>query len=104
MRAGSAAAVFDFGDQFLDKWKDTADSKEYDYPWQVNHFGKVELQDGERIDGMYIQAHYAHPFGVQFSQRAFLACPDGLAAGTYYFLLIRTGEKMWLMVISYASL
>lgn len=85
VRAGSAAAVFDFGDQFLDKWKDTADSKEYDYPWQVNHFGKVELQDGERIDGMYIQAHYAHPFGVQFSQRAFLACPDGLAAGTYYF-------------------
>ena len=41
---------------------------------------------------MTIQAHYAHPFGVQFShQRAFLACPSGLAAGTYYFTI----ESAW---------
>lgn len=37
---------------------------------------------------MYLQAHYAHPFGVQFSQnRAFLRCPNGLQAGTYNITL-----------------
>lgn len=85
VRSGGAAEIFDYGDQFVEIWTDTAISREYEYPWQVNHFGEVELQDGEIINGMYIQAHYAHPFGEQFSQRAFLACPDGLAAGTYYF-------------------
>lgn len=89
VRGGSAADIFDFGDQFVDEWTDKTpgSEKKYEYPWQVNHFGQIELEDGETINGMYIQAHYAHPFGVQFSQRAFLACPDGLAAGTYYFTI-----------------
>lgn len=87
-----ADKVFNFGDQFVEKWTDTADIKEYEYPWQVNHFEDVELEDGETVPGMFLQAHYAHPFGMQFShQRAFLACPDGLAAGTYYFTI----ESSW---------
>lgn len=87
-----ADKVFGFGDQFVEKWIDTADNKEYEYPWQVNHFEDVELEDGETAPGMFLQAHYAHPFGVQFShQRAFLACPEGLAAGTYYFTI----ESSW---------
>lgn len=85
-----ADKVFGFGDQFVEKWIDTADNKEYEYPWQVNHFEDVELEDGETAPGMFLQAHYAHPFGVQFSQaRAFLRCPDGLAAGTYNVKLER---------------
>lgn len=89
VRGGYAAEIFDIGDQFVDDWidKTVGSEKTYEYPWQVNHFGKIELEDGEIIDGMYIQAHYAHPFGVQFSQRAFLKCPDGLEAGTYYFTI-----------------
>jgi hypothetical protein len=53
----------------------------------------VELQDGEQLIGRpFLQAHYTHPFGVQFShQRAFLRCPSGLAAGTYYFTI----ESSW---------
>ena len=81
---GMAPKIFNFGDWFEEKWTDTATSQEYDYPWRVNHFENVELEDGETVPGMFLQAHYAHPFGVQFSQaRAFLRCPDGLAAGTY---------------------
>ncbi len=92
VRAGYAADVFDYGDQFVEKWKDTAESKEYEYPFHVNHFENVELKDGESVPAMFLQAHYAHPFGVQFShQRAFLACPEGLAAGTYYFTI----ETSW---------
>lgn len=89
VRGGYAADIFDIGDQFVEDWTDktTGAEKKYEYPWQVNHFGKIELEDGEIIDGMYIQAHFAHPFGVQFSQRAFLKCPDGLEAGTYYFTI-----------------
>lgn len=84
VKNGFAQKLFDYGDQFVEKWTDTADGKDYEYPWRVNHFENVELEDGEVVPGMFLQAHYAHPFGVQFSQaRAFLKCPDGLTAGTY---------------------
>lgn len=81
---GYAQQIFDYGDQFIETWRDTVAAKDYEYPWQVNHFENVELETGETVPGMFLQAHYAHPFGVQFSQaRAFLRCPEGLAAGTY---------------------
>ena len=94
VRAGYAEYVYTFGDQFKDKWIDTANSnKEYaNYNWHVAHFGNYTLQDGESVPGMTIQAHYAHPFGVQFShQRAFLKCDTELAAGNYYFTI----ETKW---------
>ena len=79
--------IYNFGDQFVETWTDTAASKPYEYPFQLNHIGNVELQDGSTLQNRpFLQAHYAHPFGVQFShQRAFLCCPEGLSAGTYYF-------------------
>lgn len=79
--------IYNFGDQFVETWTDTAASKPYEYPFQLNHIGNVELQDGSTLQNRpFLQAHYAHPFGVQFShQRAFLRCPEGLLAGTYYF-------------------
>ena len=94
VRSGYASYVYNFGDIFKDKWIDTAaDNKEYDnYKWHVAHFGNYALQDGETVPGMTIQAHYAHPFGVQFShQRAFLKCDTELAVGDYYFVI----ETKW---------
>lgn len=83
---GAGEKAFAIGTQLIEKWTDTADSKEYDMPWQVNHFEEVTLEDGEVVPGMWLQTHYTLPFGVQFShQRAFLACLDGLVAGTYHF-------------------
>ena len=84
---GAGEMAFAIGTRLLEEWTDTADSnKKYTLPWQVNHFEDVTLEDGEIVPGMWLQSHYALPFGVQFShQRAFLACPDGLAAGTYHF-------------------
>lgn len=83
---GAAQKAFAIGTQLIEKWTDTADSKEYDIPWQVSHFEDMTLEDGEVVPGMWLQTHYALPFGIQFShQRAFLACPEGLAAGTYHF-------------------
>ena len=83
---GVGESAFAIGTQLIEKWTDTADSKEYDMPWQVNHFEDMTLEGGEVVPGMWLQTHYCLPFGVQFShQRAFLACPDGLAAGTYHF-------------------
>lgn len=81
--------LYSYGDQFVDTWKDTVANVEYAYPWRLNHIGEYTLADGEVLkDRPCLQLHYAHPFGVQFShQRAFLACPDGLSAGTYYFIL-----------------
>lgn len=84
----TAQNIYDFGDQFIDVWKDTVNTKDYEFSWQVNHFEDVTLESGETIPGMFLQMHYAHPFGVQFSQaRAFYKCPDGLQAGTYHLKL-----------------
>ena len=90
---GKFGSVFGIGDQFVDTWKDTVANKDYTYPWQLNHVKNVELEDGEVLkDRPVIAAHYAHAIGVQFShQRAFLACPEGLAPGTYYFTI----ESKW---------
>ena len=86
-RNGFIQRILNFGDQILEKWTDTAASKEYDFPWQYTHSENVELEDGEVIPGTFLEAHYTTPFGVQFSNRAFLRCPDGLAAGTYHLML-----------------
>lgn len=87
---GASEKAFAVGTQLIEKWTDTADSKEYDLPWQVNHHENVTLEDGEVVPGMWLQTHNCLPFGVQFShQRAFLACPDGLAAGTYHFDFVK---------------
>ena len=90
---GMFGDIYDFGDQFIINWTDISGSKSYEYPFRLNHIGDVELEDGTILTNRpYLQAHYAHPFGVQFShQRAFLRCPDGLSAGTYYFTI----ESKW---------
>lgn len=82
---GYGPSLFSIGSTFTEPWKDTANNNTaYDNPWRVNHFSDVELQGGTTVPGMWLQNVYAHPFGVQFSHhRAFYACPDGLAAGTY---------------------
>lgn len=89
---GLAQKILNIGDTFTDNWRDTAAGVDYSVPWGARHFKNVELMDGEITPGMIIQWNYATPFGVQFSHpRAFLKCPDGLAAGTYYFTI----EKSW---------
>lgn len=82
---GYGPSLFSIGSTFTEPWKDTANNNTaYDNPWRVNHFSDVELQDGTTVPGMWLQNVYTHPFAVHFSQyRAFYACPDGLAAGTY---------------------
>lgn len=81
---GFASKYYQYGDQFAEKWNDTAASKEYDCPFHVSHFGEYRNENDDIFDGMAIQSHYAHPFGIPFSKRAFLKCPEGLAAGTYH--------------------
>ena len=83
---GAGSKAFAIGTQLIEKWTDTAEQKEYDMPWQVNHFEDVTLENREIVPGMWLQTHYTLPFGIQFShQRAFLSCPEGLSAGTYHF-------------------
>lgn len=92
--SGNAEKVFNIGDQIIVPWTDTATNKTYEMPFGVRKFIEAELEDGEKVPGMVIQADYAHPFGVQFSQyqafyRVKTAEEDGtsggndLAPGTY---------------------
>lgn len=66
---GAGEKAFAIGTQLIEKWTDTADSKEYDIPWQVNHFEDVTFEDGEVVPGMWLQSHYTLPFGIQFSHQ-----------------------------------
>ncbi len=78
--------MYAVGDKFSNIWKDTNNSnKEYDNPLRINHFEDgVELEDGTTVNGMWLQAVYAHLKGVQFShQQAFYVSEEGMAAGTY---------------------
>jgi len=87
MRTGKTGK-YNIGDTITEPWTDTALNRSYDNPWRVNHFESVETEGGITLPGMWLQNVYAHSFGVQFShQRAFLKCPSGLAAGTYYVTL-----------------
>lgn len=73
------------GDTFSEPWTDIATATTYDNPWRVNHYETCETESGIQVPGMWLQNQYALPFGVQFSHnRAFLRCPNGLEAGTYY--------------------
>lgn len=100
---GNASRVFNIGDLISEPWIDTADgNKSYDNPWRVNHFSKETDINGNTVNGMWLQTKYTHPFGVQFSHhRAFLACPDGLAAGTYHFDFAETWGNYIKTGISY---
>lgn len=99
---GAGEKAFAIGTQLIEKWTDTAEQKEYDMPWQVNHFEDVTLENGEILPGMWLQTHYTVPFEMQFShQRAFLACPDGLAVGTYHFDFAQSWENNVKPGISY---
>ena len=81
---GLADDMFAIGDEFTNEWTDTAAEKTYENPLRVNHFENAELEDGTVIPGMWLHAHYAHVFGVQFShQQAFYVADEGLPAGTY---------------------
>lgn len=86
VRNGYASQLFNIGDQIIVPWRDTVAGTDYTLPFDIVHFGNVELQDGETVPGMFLQSHYAAPFGVQFShQQAFYKVgEEPLAAGTYY--------------------
>lgn len=85
VRTGNAARVFSIGDQINVPWKDVAAQKEYTVPLDVVHFGDVTLKDGEVVPGMFLQWHYATPFGIQFDNyEAFYYAAEELPAGTYY--------------------
>ena len=78
--------MYAVGDKFGNIWKDTNNSnKEYDNPLRINHFEDgLELEDGTTVNGMWLQAVYAHLKGVQFShQQAFYVSEEGMTAGTY---------------------
>lgn len=91
--------AYGIGDQFIDTWKDTATNTEYTYPFQLNHIGDVQLADGETLANRpFLQAHYAHPFGVQFShERAFMTVAfkveSALTSGTKYYFTRQSDSK-----------
>jgi hypothetical protein len=89
VRNGYGESTFPIGDQIIIPWTDVDNSNTvYQVPLNIVHHGEVELETGEIVPGMFLQWHYCSAYGVQFShEQAFINCPTGLAAGTYYVTL-----------------
>lgn len=86
VRSGLAPEVFAAGDQINVAWSDGTNS--YTIPFDIVHFGNVTLEDQEVVPGMWLQAHYCTPFGIQFDNaEAFYVAESELAAGTYHVTL-----------------
>lgn len=95
VKNGYASQLFNVGDQIIVPWRDVVADVSYSLPFDITHFKDVELQDGETVPGMFLQSHYAAPFGVQFShQQAFYKVgEEPLAAGTYYLTFATSWGK-----------
>lgn len=93
VREGIAHEVLEIGDQINVPWSDGTTN--YVMPFDIVHFGEVELADGEKVPGMYLQSHYALPAGVPYDiYEAFYLCPNGLAAGTYNVTTAQAWSKI----------
>lgn len=82
VQAGEAQGVFDIGDQIMLNYNDGA--QDYVLPWDIVHFGDVELADGETVPGMYLQSHYAMEACQFDGNEAFYVADEALPVGTYY--------------------
>ena len=95
VKNGYASQLFNVGDQIIVPWTDVVANVSYSLPFDIVHFGDVELQDGETVPGMFLQSHYASPFAVQFShqQGFYKVGENGLPAGTYYMTFASSWGK-----------
>jgi hypothetical protein len=82
VQAGEAPGVFGIGDQIMLNYNDGAES--YVLPWDIVHFGNVELADGETVPGMFLQSHYAMEACQFDGNEAFYVADEALPVGTYY--------------------
>ena len=82
VQAGEAQGVLGIGDQIMLNYNDGA--QDYVLPWDIVHFGDVELADGETVPGMYLQSHYAMEACQFDGNEAFYVADEALPVGTYY--------------------
>lgn len=86
VRDGYGSVLMDIGDQLNIDWTDG--SKSYNAPHDIVHFADVDLKNGDKVPGMYIQWHFCSPFGIQFdAAEAFYYAETELAAGTYNIIV-----------------
>lgn len=94
VRQGLAPEIFHIGDQFIVPWKDVEADKTYDVPLDIVHFGNVELKDGEVVPAMFLQWHYATPFGVQFDAPEKEVAEGVFSADYSYYVADGEGYKL----------
>ena len=86
VRDGYGNVLMDIGDQLNIDWTDG--SKSYNVPHDIVHFANVDLKNGDKVPGMYLQWHFCSPLGVQFdAAEAFYYAETELAAGTYNIIV-----------------
>ena len=80
VQSGEAPNVFSIGEQLMLNYNDGTTA--YVLPWDIVHFGNVQLQDGEIRPGMFLQSHYAMQ-AMQFdATEAIAVFEEAVPAGT----------------------
>ncbi|MCC8151983.1 MAG: DUF6273 domain-containing protein [Lachnospiraceae bacterium] len=82
--SGLASKIFAIGDQIIVPYTAT-NGTSYEMPWNIVHFGDVELEDGSTVPGMFIQSHYATIESIQFDATENEAATEETAADGYYY-------------------
>ena len=83
---GLAPKILAPGDQLNVDWSDG--SKTYTVPNDIVHHSNVELKNGCKTSGMYLQWHFCSPFGMPFdAAEAFYYAEEELPAGTYNIIV-----------------
>jgi len=92
--SGKFSSVYPVGSTFYVPF--TYNGTTYQYPFQVADGPRaITMPDGSVQERIPLLGLYLCPQPVQFSQyRAFLACPQGLSAGTYSVTFARAWSKL----------
>ena len=102
VRGGHGPKAFPIGDRIIDPWTDVDTNTPYDFEWAIADHRTVELETGEQVPGMVLQAVYGLPYANQFSNfQAFLLLPAGLVAGNYNITLATTWGQALAGVVNF---
>ena len=85
VRQGFAKDLFGIGDQFIVPWTDRERNVTYQVPLDIVHFDDVELKDGSVVPAVFLQWHYAIPFGVQFDAAETVRATGTFSSDYWYY-------------------
>ena len=100
VEGGKEKEVFAIGDQIVVPWTDVATKTTYAAAMDIVHFGNVELADGETVNAMFLQWHYATPFGICYDAAEVEVATEETFSADYNYYTKNTDGSYSLATVS----